>query len=671
MEKGISLSLKRFIAHFCGDIRQEKRFCFILGAGASKASRIPTGAELARKWIRELEEQDSDDLEEWLEEKGIDKNDYAIHYSDIFDKRFELSRKDGFAFLESVMSKAEPSCGYSVLAQILARDKHNIVITTNFDSLTEDALFIYTQKKPLVIGHSALAGYITANPSRPLVIKIHHDLLLSPKNTTEETSKLDDNFTKSLKEIFKRYTPLVIGYGGNDGSLMSFLESLEHFEEGMFWFYMNEEDIKPEVEELVQKAKGHFVKISGFDHLMIQLGNKLGLEKLDGEIENIAKDRADRYRKQIEDLNRQDTTDHETKIAVGEITSRGKKNWWNYVLTADAEKDIKKADAIYQEGLKEFPESSELLGDYAIFLDDIKKDYVKAEKCYQKSLELNSENANLNCNYAIFLKNIKRDYVGAEKYYQKSLELNPENANLNGNYAIFLKNIKRNYEEAGKYYRKSLELNPNDANVNCNYAIFLDDIKEDYIEAEKYYRKSLELNPDNAMVNCNYAVFLSDIKKDYIEAEKYYQKSLELNPDNADANNNYADFLCNIKKEYIEAEKYYRKSLELDSNNAKANRNYAKILLICDRSKEALTFIENAFSCVSNDDIQVLLELWFYCYAVFPEKFPESRQKIEELLEQSVKSIAWNLSEIVKIAEKEKHPEIEKVREFAAKISGE
>ena len=96
-----------------------------------------------------------------------------------------------------------------------------------------------------------------------------------------------------------------------------------------------------------------------------------------------------------------------------------------------------------------------------------------------------------------------------------------------------------------------------------------------------------------------------------------------------------------------------------------------KFLLICDRKEEALIFIKKAFSYITDKKNSVILELWFYCYAVFPEKFPESRQKIEELLEQGIKSIGWDLSEIVKIAEKEKHSEIEKVREFAAKISGE
>jgi protein O-mannosyl-transferase len=157
------ISLKQFIAHFGENLRKEKRFCFILGAGASKTSGIKTGGELVTQWIKELKEIDEDALTKWMIEKGITEDDYASHYSAIFDKRFELSKKDGFAFLEKIMEGVEPSCGYSVLAQILEKGKHNIVLTTNFDSLTEDALFIYTQKKPLVIGHSLLADYISTN----------------------------------------------------------------------------------------------------------------------------------------------------------------------------------------------------------------------------------------------------------------------------------------------------------------------------------------------------------------------------------------------------------------------------------------------------------------------------------------------------------------------------
>ena len=179
------------------------------------------------------------------------------------------------------------------------------------------------------------------------------------------------------------------------------------------------------------------------------------------------------------------------------------------------------------------------------------------------------------------------------------------------------------------------------------------------------------MTPDDANVNGNYANFLCDIKKDYEKADKYYQKSLELTPDDANVNGNYANFLSDIKKDYCAAERYYQKSLELTPDDANMNSNYAKFLLICDRKKEALTFINKAFNCMDDENNLVALELWFYSYVVFPKKFPESRQKIERLLEQGVKSVGWDLREIVKIAEREKHPEIEKVKEFAKRISDE
>jgi NAD-dependent SIR2 family protein deacetylase len=82
-----TIASKTFLHHFCDRNGQsEKRFCFILGAGASRASGIPTGAELARQWIGELEERyPGEELEQWYAEAKIDKNDPAPGYSAIYD----------------------------------------------------------------------------------------------------------------------------------------------------------------------------------------------------------------------------------------------------------------------------------------------------------------------------------------------------------------------------------------------------------------------------------------------------------------------------------------------------------------------------------------------------------------------------------------------------------
>ena len=222
-QKPKTITLRQFLRHF--EEQRNRKFCFILGAGASKSSGIPTGAELAFQWLNEIEEDlDKDQFEAWLKEERIDKNDPASFYPQIFAKRFEVDHQGGYDFFEKIMDKAEPSCGYSFLAEILAQGKHNIVITTNFDSLTEDALFIYTAKKPLVIGHSNLADFIKIQLQRPMVIKVHHDVFLSPQNTADEIKDIDKKLKRGLQDIFKSYIPIVIGYGGNDGGFMDVLK---------------------------------------------------------------------------------------------------------------------------------------------------------------------------------------------------------------------------------------------------------------------------------------------------------------------------------------------------------------------------------------------------------------------------------------------------------------
>ena len=48
------IKLKTLLSHFSKDQREDKKFCFVLGSGASKQSGIPTGGELVKRWIRRI-----------------------------------------------------------------------------------------------------------------------------------------------------------------------------------------------------------------------------------------------------------------------------------------------------------------------------------------------------------------------------------------------------------------------------------------------------------------------------------------------------------------------------------------------------------------------------------------------------------------------------------------
>ncbi|MEK7814043.1 MAG: tetratricopeptide repeat protein, partial [Candidatus Desantisbacteria bacterium] len=352
--------------------------------------------------------------------ENIDEKNPALHYPQIYDKRFEIDTKEGFSCLEKIIKGKEPSCGYSVLVQILANARHNVAITTNFDSMIEDAMFTYTQEKPLVCGHESLTVFITPMITRPLIAKIHRDLLYAPKNSTSETSNLPENWEKALTNILNIYTPLVIGYGGNDGSLMGFLGAIEKIEGGIFWFYReNNGEPDKKIKELVAKHNGYLVPIEGFDEMMIQMNNELGYGLLDGKIIEVAKQRAQRYKEQIENIQKKDS---ETTKALKETISKRKRDWWSVELEASAEQDIEKRDKIYINGIKEFQKSHELLGNYALFLKNIRKDYDRAEEYYKRALELDPNDADYTGNYALFLHNIRKDYDRAEEYYKRALE---------------------------------------------------------------------------------------------------------------------------------------------------------------------------------------------------------------------------------------------------------
>lgn len=423
----------------------DTRFCFLLGAGASVTSGINAGKKLATEWFNELKDiLDEKVFDTWIKDEKIKDQKLEESYTQIFKKRFKDDKKGGYETLQRIMEGKDPGIGYSIFANIINKTEHNFVITTNFDTLIEDALFWFTNKRPLVCGHEFLANFIHTHSKRPTIIKVHRDILLDPFNEPENTEKLAESWENSLSSILSESPLIVLGYAGNDGSLMGYLENIKN-RKPIYWCARDTKNLNGKIKTVLSRPEDRIVEIEGFDELMLSLMNNVfkfenlfpkEIEK--SPIVKAAKEKSEQLKKQLEKY-----ADKEFKIETK--SEEFKKDvlsvlpdWYSYQLKANELETDDDKNRIYLEGLNQFPDSPELHGNYALFLNNTLKDYDVAEKHYKKALEIEPDDVDYNGNYAFFLQDVQQDFDAAEMHYKKALEIEPNYANNNGNYAGLL-----------------------------------------------------------------------------------------------------------------------------------------------------------------------------------------------------------------------------------------
>ena len=536
-ESGLVEHFKRIHAQM-----RNRRFCFVLGAGASLSSGIKGAAPLAKKWLGELHrlEGGGHSFEEWatadsLGIEGFDPSDPAASYPEIFERRFGHDREEGFADLETEMERARPALGYSLLSEILAGTRHRVVVTTNFDNLVADALSQHGKSWPLICSHESLAGFARSELRRPLVAKVHRDLFLDPINDTEGTNCLAGPWAEALGRLFAAFTPIFVGYGGNDGSLMGFLEALERKDVlgRLVWCYWYRDPPSDRVRALVGKLGGVLVPILGFDELMLRLFDALDwkvrdqesalrgradelvahygseLQRVQGVIKE-AEEREGARRSEDEEGVGEGLGDGEVSAASRalEAVVKGADSWWTVQLAVNAEEDPEVKARLFEAGVEHFPDEPGLLGNYANFLKAVRGEHDRAEHMYERAIAADPEHANNLGNFAVFLKNVREEHDRAEELYERAIAADPEHANNLANYATFLKDVRGKHDQAQQTYERAIAADPKHTIGLGSYAVLHMDVRGDHDRAEELLERALAVKPHHPDNLGNYAELL-------------------------------------------------------------------------------------------------------------------------------------------------------------------
>lgn len=595
-ERHIS-DLASFLKNKC---EKTPNYTLFLGSGCSVTSGISTGMNLVNQWKQEIynSKKEGDISEEDFWKDQFQWFDPRNPYSSLFQKKYDLPRQRRI-FVENEVAGKNPAIGYAYLIKLIENNFFNTVFTTNFDDLLNEAFYRFSSKRPIVCAHDSSISSITVTSKRPKIIKLHGDYLFDDiKSTLRETESLNDNMKAKFIEFAKDHGLIVVGYAGNDRSIMDILSMLlqkeDYFKHGIYWCIREGDDsISDELRQLLWKDRVYYVKVAGFDELMAELNLRLNEGKLPIEDELLS---YKKQKKMIKDLTDNKYFSEATKAndVIKKDMERLSKNLGKNIINDFFDIMNKRnhnvkanAEPKKRSNLRALTDDERrILNDIKDLIEDGNKE--KAETIIEQKLAKNTDNTM----FVYYLHDMRigiyKSLPDKDKLLQDSfdrmIELMPNNE---GNFIRAFRSIN-NPEKNIEYINKAISLFPNDIylyNEKANHLIdeytnyWEENITQKFLpEIESTINKSLEIDntPYNRawLLKCDYLEIIN--KKDKEKAKPEIQKVFAS--------------LSQIKSQYLSIayERYYN---FLDIKEQECEQKLKELYLYSTKA-DNLTFVE-------------------------------------------------------------------------------
>lgn len=202
-------------------VAQPRVFAVLLGSGVSRDAGVPTGYEvtldLIRRYAAAQEAQPEPDPESWFHDHVGRRARYGELLKDLaptaagrqalLKEYFEPTDEDRSA------GRKLPTAAHQVIARMVRDGLISVVITTNFDRLTERALEEEGVIPVVISTTGALHGAPPLQHSACTVVKLHGDYLeLNIRNTDEELAQYPKELNTYLDRILDEYGLIVAGW---------------------------------------------------------------------------------------------------------------------------------------------------------------------------------------------------------------------------------------------------------------------------------------------------------------------------------------------------------------------------------------------------------------------------------------------------------------------------
>jgi hypothetical protein len=219
-------------------------------------------------------ENGDEEFQQWLGNRPqLDAK--ASEYSKLFEI-FEPTERRRAQYIEQLVSQGRPGFDYFCLSQLLSGDYINTVITTNFDDLLYDACALWSDKRPRVYAYGTTNSAPRIENGRTTILKLHGDFLYSKlKNIDGEVALIDANMETSVRRLMDDHELIVIGYAGNDESIMELLNDIPK-DAGLYWCVYGDRPVSDAAELVLKKKSVYRVRTDGFESAMDELLHAIG-----------------------------------------------------------------------------------------------------------------------------------------------------------------------------------------------------------------------------------------------------------------------------------------------------------------------------------------------------------------------------------------------------------
>jgi NAD-dependent SIR2 family protein deacetylase len=284
---------------------------WLAGAGVSLSAGVPTATDLTYGFKRTLYAQgtrvDVADLDPTDPDVRLrfdayfttvghrlpapgDPEEYAVFFESLYPSAADRQRAIARMLEEAA---PEPNLGHVVLALLWRLRLTQVVWTTNFDDVLEQAASLVSGAprwlRRVDRSEPAAVAAVFDDPTKPLLVKLHGDYESTRLDNTVDELSADSDLRAGLAEAMRTKGLVVVGYSGRDTAVLAALHAAldaEHpYPHGLYWTAKTGDPVLPAVTGLLEAAAARgvdarLVECPSFEELMVAIRRLLDLDEV-------------------------------------------------------------------------------------------------------------------------------------------------------------------------------------------------------------------------------------------------------------------------------------------------------------------------------------------------------------------------------------------------------